>query len=60
MRKILIAVALMFGALALTGCDRVEPGHVGIKVNKLGDDKGVDDDCTGRYKIPACHLLESA
>ena len=50
MRKILIAVALMFGALALTGCDRVEPGHVGIKVNKLGDDKGVGEVVgVGRY-----------
>lgn len=50
MRKILIAVALMFGALTLTGCDRVEPGHVGIKVNKLGDDKGVGEVVgVGRY-----------
>lgn len=50
MRKILIAVALMFGALTLVGCDRVEPGHVGIKVNKLGDDKGVGEVVgVGRY-----------
>lgn len=50
MRKILIAAALMFGAMTLVGCDRVEPGHVGIKVNKLGDDKGVGEVVgVGRY-----------
>ena len=27
--------------MGLTGCDRVEPGYVGIKVNKLGEDKGL-------------------
>lgn len=43
LKKILLAVGICFGALALTGCDRVEPGFVGIKVNKLGDDKGVGE-----------------
>ncbi|QCW19088.1 putative SPFH domain protein [Salmonella phage SE_PL] len=42
-KKILLAVGLMVGALTLSGCDRVEPGFVGIKVNKLGDDKGVGE-----------------
>lgn len=42
-KKILLAVCFVFGALTLTGCDRVEPGYVGIKVNKLGDDKGVGE-----------------
>lgn len=50
MKKVLLTVALMFSALALTGCDRVEPGNVGIKVNKLGDDKGVGEVVgVGRY-----------
>lgn len=43
MKKILLAVGIVLGAMALSGCDRVEPGYVGIKVNKLGDDKGVGD-----------------
>lgn len=29
--------------MGLTGCDRVEPGYVGIKVNKLGEDKGIGE-----------------
>lgn len=46
----LMAVALAFGTMALTGCDRVEPGNVGIKVNKLGDEKGVGEVVgVGRY-----------
>lgn len=50
MKKVLLTVALVLGALTLTGCDRVEPGHVGIKVNKLGDDKGVGEVVgVGRY-----------
>lgn len=43
MKKKLISAAIVLGALCLTGCDRVEPGNVGIKVNKLGDDKGVGE-----------------
>lgn len=43
MKKILLAVGIVLGALALSGCERVEPGYVGIKVNKLGDDKGVGE-----------------
>ncbi|AVL11878.1 hypothetical protein C6C13_25105 [Escherichia coli] len=36
--------------MGLVGCDRVEPGNVGIKVNKLGDDKGVGEVVgVGRY-----------
>lgn len=34
--KTLISAAIILGSLCLTGCDRVEPGNVGIKVNKLG------------------------
>ena len=36
----------LFGAVALsflTGCDRVEPGYVGIRVNQWGSQKGVND-----------------
>ncbi len=36
MKKTLISAAIILGSLCLTGCDRVEPGNVGIKVNKLG------------------------
>lgn len=50
MKKKLISAAIVLGALCLTGCDRVEPGNVGIKVNKLGDDKGVGEVVgVGRY-----------
>ncbi|EPI3152282.1 SPFH domain-containing protein, partial [Escherichia coli] len=50
MKKTLISAAIIFGSLCLTGCDRVEPGNVGIKVNKLGDDKGVGEVVgVGRY-----------
>ena len=41
MKKGLLAVALAaICTMGLTGCDRVEPGYVGIKVNKLGDSVG--------------------
>jgi regulator of protease activity HflC (stomatin/prohibitin superfamily) len=50
MKKVIFAVMLSLSAIALTGCDRVEPGNVGIKVNKLGDDKGVGEVVgVGRY-----------
>lgn len=51
MRKLIIGCILAVAAITtLTGCDRVEPGHVGIKVNKLGDDKGVGEVVgVGRY-----------
>lgn len=39
--------------LALTACSRVESGYVGVKVNLLGDDKGVQQEVlgAGRYWI---------
>lgn len=43
LKGLMFAGVLAFGALTLSGCDRVEPGYVGIKVNKLGDDKGVGE-----------------
>ncbi len=48
--KPIFAVLLSFAAFGIKGCDRVEPGNVGIKVNKLGDDKGVGEVVgVGRY-----------
>lgn len=50
MKKAIMAAILAFSAIGLVGCDRVEPGNVGIKVNKLGDDKGVGEVVgVGRY-----------
>lgn len=46
---------LLVGLIAFssTGCSRVPPGHVGIKVNLLGGEKGVDTKelGVGRYYI---------
>lgn len=36
-------LTLLAGNLALTGCTRVDPGHVGIKVNMVGGQRGVQD-----------------
>lgn len=48
MRKILVTLALVLCATTLTGCyERVEPGNVGIIVNKLGDEKGVENEVKG-------------
>lgn len=50
LKGVMLAGAMVFGSLVLSGCDRVEPGNVGIKVNKLGDDKGVGEVVgVGRY-----------
>ncbi|MGU6167488.1 SPFH domain-containing protein [Escherichia coli] len=44
MKKGLLAVIVAaVYTMGLTGCDRVEPGYVGIKVNKLGEDKGIGE-----------------
>lgn len=44
MKKGLLAVVLAaICTIGLSGCDRVEPGYVGIKVNKLGEDKGIGE-----------------
>jgi regulator of protease activity HflC (stomatin/prohibitin superfamily) len=37
-----IVMLIALGAI-LTGCTRIEPGYVGIKVNQAGSDKGVED-----------------
>lgn len=48
--KTIVAVAAM---LAVSACSRVESGYVGIKVNLLGSDKGVQQEVlgAGRYFI---------
>jgi regulator of protease activity HflC (stomatin/prohibitin superfamily) len=44
MRSILIGVAGFFTLTFLFfSCERIDAGHVGIKVNQYGDNKGVDD-----------------
>lgn len=42
MRKQLMAVVLVAVAVVATGCTRVGPGYVGVKVSMAGDSKGVD------------------
>ncbi|HBX3668466.1 TPA: SPFH/Band 7/PHB domain protein [Klebsiella pneumoniae subsp. pneumoniae] len=50
MKKAIMASIIALSAIGLVGCDRVEPSNVGIKVNKLGDDKGVGEVVgVGRY-----------
>lgn len=55
MRKLIMGCILAVVAMtSLTGCyERVEPGNVGIIVNRLGDEKGVDQEVkgVGRYWI---------
>ena len=40
MRKLVGSLAVM---LLMLGCTRIEPGHVGIKLNLAGSNKGVED-----------------
>lgn len=49
---IVLLIATMFG-MSFTSCDRVEAGYVGVKVNLLGADKGVQQEVlgVGRYWI---------
>jgi regulator of protease activity HflC (stomatin/prohibitin superfamily) len=42
--KLLIGVSvLVLMIFSFTGCERIDAGHVGVKVNLYGDGKGVDD-----------------
>jgi len=42
--KFLIGLTvLVFMIIGFTGCERIDAGHVGVKVNLYGDGKGVDD-----------------
>jgi regulator of protease activity HflC (stomatin/prohibitin superfamily) len=36
-------VALFLSIFLLKSCERIDAGHVGVKVNQYGDNKGVDD-----------------
>lgn len=38
-----LSAVLVVLAIAATGCTRIGPGHVGIKVSQAGDMRGVDD-----------------
>lgn len=40
---VLIACMVLASSPIFTGCTRVGPGHVGIKINMSGDDRGVSD-----------------
>ena len=49
-KKILIGVgAFIVLAITFQSCERIDAGHVGVKVNLYGSGKGVDDvtECTG-------------
>lgn len=39
----IIAGVIFIGVFAFVGCERIDAGHVGVKVNLYGDGKGVDD-----------------
>ena len=39
----IIGGLIVFFFTALAGCERIDAGHVGVKVNLYGDGKGVDD-----------------
>ena len=40
---IVLAVLVVGSIFAFVGCERIDAGHVGVKVNLYGDGKGVDD-----------------
>ena len=42
-------VVVFLSAILLNSCERIDAGHVGVKVNLYGNGKGVDDvtECTG-------------
>ncbi len=42
MKRTLTILSLVVASAVLSGCTRVGPGHVGIKVSMAGDAKGVD------------------
>ena len=43
MNKIKMMCVIAFTIFGLSACTRVEPGHVGVKVNYMGSDRGVQD-----------------
>ena len=53
-KKILIGIGAFIALVILfQSCERIDAGHVGVKVNLYGSGKGVDDvtECTGMYSI---------
>jgi len=44
-----LIVAFVMALTLMSGCERIDAGHVGVKVNLYGSGKGVDDitECTG-------------
>jgi len=49
-KSITVLLAITFGLILLiSSCERIDAGHVGVKVNLYGNGKGVDDvtECTG-------------
>jgi regulator of protease activity HflC (stomatin/prohibitin superfamily) len=43
-KRILVGIgAFMALVLTYSSCERIDAGHVGVKVNQYGDNKGVDD-----------------
>ena len=40
---ILGVAAFILGLFSMTSCERIDAGHVGVKVNLYGDGKGIDD-----------------
>ena len=43
-KRILIGLGVVIGLVVLSqSCERIDAGHVGVKVNQYGDNKGVDD-----------------
>lgn len=53
LKKLLIGIMIIFSTSFLTGCHKVEAGFVGVKVDLLGSDKGVQQQVvgTGRYWV---------
>lgn len=51
--NLMLLICLCLGALSMQGCSRVDAGYVGVKVNLLGSNKGVDSEVlgVGRYWI---------
>ena len=39
----IIALVVLGGIFSFVGCERIDAGHVGVKVNLYGNGKGVDD-----------------
>ena len=41
--RLLMVSLLVASTLAFSGCTRIGPGHVGIKIDLAGSDRGVQD-----------------